>query len=149
MRCFRDARIVPVLAVIGWAACSGQPPAGAAPADAPLRGTHWKLVRLGDAPVEPTERQGPYLEFATDELRVAGSGGCNRVMGAFELDGEEIHLGRLASTMMACETGMEQEQRFLRSLEVVERYRIAGRQLELLGADGAVVARFEAEPPAG
>jgi heat shock protein HslJ len=145
----RDARIVPVLAVIGWAACTGQPPAGAARADSPLRGTHWTLVRLGDTPVEPTDRQAPYLEFATDELRVAGSGGCNRVMGAFELDGDELHLGRLASTMMACDTGMEQEQRFLKSLEKVERYRIAGGQLELLDVDGALVARFEAGAPAG
>jgi hypothetical protein len=46
--------------------------------------------------------------------------------------------------MMARATGMEQEQRFLRSIEKVERYRITGSHLEMLDATGAVIARFEA-----
>jgi heat shock protein HslJ len=53
----------------------------------------------------------------------------------------------MAGTMMACERGMEQEQRFLQSLAKVARYRIEGRRLELLDAGGAVVARFEASAP--
>jgi putative lipoprotein len=121
-----------------------------AEADRPLRGTHWKLVRLGESPVEELEEpRAPHLVLSADELQVSGSGGCNRVSGGFELDGDELRFGQLASTMMACESGMEQEQRFLRSLERVERYRIAGTHLELLDAEGAVVARFEALSPAG
>jgi heat shock protein HslJ len=50
----------------------------------------------------------------------------------------------MAGTMMACPTGMEQEQRFLEALQRVERYRIRGSHLEMLDATGAVVARFEA-----
>lgn len=50
----------------------------------------------------------------------------------------------MAGTMMACPTGMEQEQRFLQSIERVERYRISGSHLEMLDAAGAVIARFEA-----
>jgi heat shock protein HslJ len=46
--------------------------------------------------------------------------------------------------MMACPTGMEQEQQFLQSLDKVERYRISGSHLELLDGAGAVLARFEA-----
>jgi hypothetical protein len=49
--------------------------------------------------------------------------------------------------MMACVNGMEQEQRFIKSLNHVDRYRISGQQLELLAASGAVLARFEAAPP--
>jgi heat shock protein HslJ len=45
---------------------------------------------------------------------------------------------------MACSTGMEQEQRFLQSLEKVERYRISGSHLEMLDATAVVIARFEA-----
>jgi META domain len=45
---------------------------------------------------------------------------------------------------MACPTGMEQEQRFLRSVEKVERYRMRGSYLEMLDTAGAVIARFEA-----
>ncbi len=114
-------------------------------ADSPLRGTYWKLVRLGETPVQAAENQRePHLIFASDALRISGSGGCNRVMGNFELDGDKLHLGRMASTMMACPSGMEQEQQFLRSLEKVERYRISGGHLDMLDAAGALIARFEA-----
>jgi len=113
--------------------------------DSPLRGTYWKLVRLNEAPVRVAETQRePHLIFANYEPRVSGSGGCNRVTGSFELDGDKLHLGRMAGTMMACVDGMEQEQRFLQSLEKVERYRISGSHLEMLGAAGTVIARFEA-----
>jgi heat shock protein HslJ len=50
----------------------------------------------------------------------------------------------MVSTMMACPTGMEQEQQFLQSMNQVARYRISGSHLELLDAAGAVLARFEA-----
>jgi copper homeostasis protein (lipoprotein) len=114
-------------------------------ADSPLRGTYWKLVRLSGTPVRVAEAQPePHLIFAGDEPRISGSGGCNRVTGSFELDGDKLHLGRMAGTMMACLTGMEQEQRFLQSLAKVERYRISGSHLEMLDAAGAVIARFEA-----
>ena len=113
--------------------------------DSPFHDTYWKLVRLGETPVPAAEKQRePHLIFASHEPHVSGSGGCNRVMGGFELDGDKLRLGHLASTMMACPTGMEQEQRFLQSLEQVERYRISGSHLELLDAAGAVIARFEA-----
>ncbi|HUL11122.1 MAG TPA: META domain-containing protein [Methylococcaceae bacterium] len=113
--------------------------------DSPLRGTYWKLVRLGETPVQVAEPQRePHLIFAADQPRISGSGGCNRVMGSFELDGEKLRLGRMASTMMACPRGMEQEQQFLRSLETVERYRISGSHLEMLDGAGTLIARFEA-----
>jgi copper homeostasis protein (lipoprotein) len=112
--------------------------------DSSLRGTYWKLVRLGETPVQVAENQRePHLVFARDELRVSG-GGCNRVTGGFELDGEKLKLGPLAGTMMACPAGMEQEQRFLQALGKVERHGIRGSHLEMLDGAGAVIARFEA-----
>jgi copper homeostasis protein (lipoprotein) len=113
--------------------------------DSPLRNTYWKLVRLSETPVRVAERQPePHLIFARDQLRLSGSGGCNRLSGSFEVDGDKLRLRQMAGTMMACLAGMEQEQRFLRSLEKVERYRISGSHLEMLDAAGAVIARFEA-----
>jgi heat shock protein HslJ len=114
-------------------------------ADSALRGTYWKLVRLGDDPVTAAANQREaHLIFANDTLRVAGSGGCNRVTGGFDIDGDRLCFSRMAATMMACPDGMEQERRFLGALEHVERYRIRGSHLELLDAEGAVSARFEA-----
>ena len=65
----------------------------------------------------------------------------------FTVEGDQVHLGPLAGTMMACVNGMDQEQRFLKSLSHVERYRISGQRLELLDRSGAVLARFEAAAP--
>jgi copper homeostasis protein (lipoprotein) len=114
----------------------------------PLRGTYWNLVRLGETPVEVSAGQAePHLVFASDALQVSGSGGCNRITGGFTLEGDRLHLGPLAGTMMACANGTQQEQRFLESLNRVERYRMSGQQLELLDGSGAVLARFEAAAP--
>jgi copper homeostasis protein (lipoprotein) len=116
--------------------------------DSPLRGTYWKLVRLGGMPVEVAANQRePHLTFARDQLRVSGTGGCNRVTGSFEVDGEKLRLRALAGTRMACEGGMEQEQRFLESMAKVERHRIRGSHLDMLDASGTPMARFEAVTP--
>ncbi len=84
------------------------------------------------------------LVFAADGLRVAGSDGCNRLSGSFEQDGDRLRFGRMASTRMSCPDDLDQQQRFRRVLEQVERHRIRGSHLELLAATGAVSARFEA-----
>ena len=114
--------------------------------DSPLRGTYWKLVRLGDNPVAAaTNRREPHLIFAADALRVAGSDGCNRMTGSLELDGDRLRFGRMASTQMACVDNNDQQTRFFsEALKHVERYRIRGSHLELLDETGAVRARFEA-----
>ena len=82
-------------------------------ADSPLRNTYWKLVRLSDAPVQVAVNQRePHLILAHDQPRVTGSGGCDRLIGRFELDdGDALRFRGMAGTMMACPAGMEQEQR--------------------------------------
>ncbi len=118
---------------------------GQAPADNPLRGTYWKLVSLEGEPIQVADRKRePHLIFATEEQRVSGSGGCNRVTGGFDLGGDKLRLRQMAGTMMACPAGMDQESRFLQSLSKVERYHISGDHLELLDASGTVLVRFEA-----
>lgn len=113
-------------------------------ADSLLRGTYWKLVRLGDnSVVAATKQREAHLVFSAEELRVTGNGGCNRVIGSYQLDGDRLRFGRMASTMMSCPDGMDQEKRFLEALEHVERYRIRGSHLELLDTTGTVSARFE------
>lgn len=113
--------------------------------DAPLRGTYWKLVRLDDAPVTVAAQQREaHLVFSADAQRVAGSDGCNRVMGSFELEGDRLRFGPMAATRMACQDNAEQQQRFHEAMQRVERYRIQGSHLELLDGTGVVRARFEA-----
>jgi len=89
-----------------------------------------------------TPRQA-YLMFDADTLRVAGSGGCNRVSGRFEIDGDRLRFGPMVSTRMACPDGVDLERQFLEALAQVERYRICGSFLEFLSGKGNVIVWFE------
>lgn len=109
----------------------------------PLLDTYWKLVQLGGEPVAESQRE-PHLLFAGDTSRATGSGGCNGIMGGFELKGDSLRLGQMVSTMMACPQGMEQEYQFLEALKTVVGYRVEGDRLALLDDGGVAVARFEA-----
>ena len=109
-----------------------------------LENTYWKLVELGGAPVTVVPQAEPHLILNSLTGQVGGSGGCNRLSGGYELNGDRLRLDRIVTTMMACEEGMETEQMFLNELGRVSGWRIAGQQLELLDDAGEVVARFEA-----
>jgi copper homeostasis protein (lipoprotein) len=109
-----------------------------------LVGTYWKLTRLGDDAVVPiADSREPHL-ILDDEGRVAGSDGCNRLMGSYRVEGPELGFSQMASTMMACPQGMQQADRFRGTLEQVERYRVVGSHLELFGDEERLLARFEA-----
>ena len=103
-----------------------------------LRGTYWKLVSLENRPVQEIKRPfEPHLIFATyaPPGSIYGFGSCNRIMGRFELHGQNLRLIRLGASMMPC-PAFEQEQRFLQLLESVRSYRISGNHLELLDPAG-------------
>jgi heat shock protein HslJ len=85
------------------------------------------------------------LRLDPDSDRVSGSGGCNRLMGGFELDGQKLRFLPLASTRMACpEPLMAFERRYFRAVELVRGWRIDDGTLVLLDADGRPLLRFVA-----
>jgi len=115
---------------------------------APLAGTHWTLSRLnGEVVTAPSGKQAPYIELDDSSKRLAGSGGCNRLLGSYEVDGSSLHFRQVASTMMACPgDAMTHEQAFVKALGSVDSYRIRGSILVLRDKDKAEIARFEALP---
>lgn len=111
---------------------------------APLENSYWKLTRLGNAPVIVAERQRePHLILRPENGRFGGSGGCNRLLGSYRIDGERIELSPAASTMMACPEGMDTERALIETLGRVATWRIIGEHLELFDANGAQLARLE------
>ncbi len=109
-----------------------------------LENTYWKLVRLGNEPVTlSASDKEPYMALMPQESRVQGFAGCNRLMGSYELNGEKLKFGRVASTRMACQNGMELEASFMQALESAAKWKIEGEHLELSDLKGALVARFE------
>ncbi len=123
------------------------PGASQAAADAPLENTHWKLAALGDASVSADSVQSEaFLVLDPQQHRVSGSGGCNRLTGSYELNGDELKFGQTAGTMMMCPKGMDTEQAFLKSLGRANKWKITGPSLALFDSDGNVLARFDASP---
>jgi heat shock protein HslJ len=112
-----------------------------------LEHTYWKLTRLGDQPVQvAAEQREPHMILNSESRRIGGSGGCNRLIGGYELEGDRLAFVQLAMTRMACPQGMETEDAFLVALEKVKTWRILGQYLELYDTAGNLLARFEAKP---
>jgi len=110
-----------------------------------LENTYWKLTRLGEiaVPVASHQRE-PYFVLDSESHRVSGSGGCNGLIGSYELKGDELTFRQMASTMMACPEGMDTETAFLKALTEVMAWKITRQQLQLLDARGNVLASLEA-----
>jgi uncharacterized lipoprotein YbaY len=114
--------------------------------DAPLVETYWALVALGTDPLPVGTSAGErevHVILHGDPPRVSGYAGCNRLAGAYTLDGPRLAFGKMASTMMACPTGMDVESRLHAALAATAGWRVRGERLELLDAKGAVLATFE------
>jgi putative lipoprotein len=111
--------------------------------DASLTDTYWKLTEVDGAPVTFTDViREPNLVLQSQESRFAGSGGVNRLMGAYTLDGDSLTFSNAASTMMAGPPeAMAQEQAIVSALPNVRRFAIVGDQLTLLGDTGQPVFR--------
>ncbi|CAL1240248.1 conserved exported protein of unknown function [Candidatus Methylocalor cossyra] len=125
-----------------------QPGPACAPTGAgtPLENTRWKLLELRGKPLDAGEvQQPPHILLDPVEHRVAGSGGCNRLLGGYRLAGERLEFRQLAGTMMACPKGMAFERSFHAALAKVRSWKIVAERLELYDGAGTVVARFQAD----
>lgn len=79
-----------------------------------------------------------------DEGRAYGNAGCNHWFGGYDLDDEQLSFKAPASTMKMCAPAlMEQEQRFLKALQQVERWDFgAVGDLRLWPASGKPIRLF-------
>lgn len=106
---------------------------------------YWKLVELNGQPVPVLERE-PHFILKAEEGRVNGFGGCNGFTGSYTLDeaASRISFSQIASTMMACPSGMDVETAFHEVLRTADNYSLDGDRLTLNRARMAPLARFEA-----
>jgi len=69
--------------------------------------------------------------------KLAGSAGCNQYSATYTTSGQEITITQPASTRMACENAlMQQETQFLSLLPKARSYKISGDQLTLFDSTG-------------
>jgi heat shock protein HslJ len=119
-------------------ACGGDDDAEA---PASLDGTSWTLVEGTDVTI-PDDTE---MTIAFEAGRTSGSGGCNQFMGSYDQAGDQISLGMLASTRMACaEEVMSAEQAYHSALESVTSWSATGGVLVLSDSAGEALLRYEA-----
>lgn len=109
-----------------------------------LRGAVWVVEDLAGTGI--IDRSRITIEFL-EENRLAGRASCNRYTGRYELRGEGVSIGPLASTRMACAPAlMNQEDRFLNLLDRVNSVRIGQQgQLLLSTPDGNSIRAFQSD----
>ena len=119
------------LLVFGLTACAGSS------GDAVLEGTTWELVKLGAA----LPLTGTTLTINFEDGTASGSAGCNSYSGEYQLDGENLTFGMIASTLMAClEPGvMEQESAYLAFLQQVTSHTILDGFLYIYDEDDSAL----------
>ncbi|MDV2481993.1 META domain-containing protein [Methanoculleus sp. Wushi-C6] len=109
--------------------------------DLPLAGTDWVLDGYstgGDAVSSVIAGTTITATFSPDG-NVTGNAGCNHYGGNYLLDGTNLSVSSVYSTLMYCEEPagtMEQEARYLGHLANVSSYRVEGDRLTLTDAAG-------------
>jgi heat shock protein HslJ len=111
-----------------------------------LADTYWKLGRVGEQViVTPQGAREMHFVLQSENQRVVGFSGCNRMMGAYALDGSQLKFDQMAGTKMACaEASMQLENEFLAIFPLVAKWEISGQTLRLLDEGGKTLATFEA-----
>jgi len=98
----------------------------------------WELQLINDVPVTVGNKL-PSLEFHLDENRIAGFGGCNRINGPVQRNGQNLKFGLIIATKMAC-PDLETESRFLKLLtNRTWKYEIDGKNLILTDGNEQLV----------
>ena len=122
------------------------PQAATVEAGVPLALTYWRLTEIeGEAVPRPAEgAPQPHLVLQPDEARASGSGGCNRFLASYALEGGRLRFGRVVSNITLCLPASAVEERFFAALPAVESFRQQGTQLLLRDAEGKPLLRFEA-----
>jgi heat shock protein HslJ/pimeloyl-ACP methyl ester carboxylesterase len=108
-----------------------------------LSNTYWKLIEVNGAPVQSRDDQ-PEVHMLLERVgnQVRGFAGCNRFFGSYEVRGDSLRFGQLASTMTACPY-LDEESAFFAAMQKVSRFEIMGEMLELQG-EGSSRVRFRA-----
>jgi heat shock protein HslJ len=105
----------------------------------------WVVASIGGVPtVEPR----PRLSLSEDGL-LTGTTGVNRIVGTYKAENELVKVEGTGMTRMAGPPeAMDQEKRFLRSLEGWQAFHVGGGRLEIGPVDAGIVCVLaDSEPP--
>ena len=104
----------------------------------------WRLTAYGpvDSPTPAVPDAEAFLSFGVDGT-LTGSTGCNQIGGDYQIEGDQIIFGQIASTLIACpDLQMAQEETMLQVLIDTASFKIEGNLLTITNNDKVLV--FEA-----
>ena len=87
-----------MLATLGACAAPGQPTAQANNAYRQTLTGEWQIIRINGQP----DANGYRLSFDPAAKRFNAYFGCNRIMGGYQQQADQLNFSDVASTMMAC-----------------------------------------------
>jgi heat shock protein HslJ len=116
------------------------------PVTVELTDTTWMLEKLYEQPPLP---KSEITAIFNSDGSLYGSAGCNSYTTRYQTGGNTITIQPAATTRMACsETGvMDQETKYLTTLEAVKTFEIVGYRLSLMDTDGEVTLTYMAQQP--
>lgn len=148
MRLLRCGLLVTLTLSLGACAVTERSERVAGAAAVPLADTQWSLATLAGRMLG---NDGPAitLQLQSQNPRITGFAGCNRMFGGYLLDGDQLKFDQVGATKMACleEARMQLEQDYFQMLTQVAGWKIDGSTLLLLDAGGATLATFIASTP--
>ena len=119
-------------------------PLASRPLDNALENRVWQLIELSKSANASAIQDGAFLSFQAAGLQVKGSTGCNRLMGRYVMQGQQLKLQDIASTKIFCPGGgIVQEAMFIEALTDTRAWRIDNNHLLLIDGKGNKVAVFE------
>lgn len=125
------------------AACTpitAPPPAVPAETTDPLDGTTWVLTALDTEPPVAFDAAAVEVTLGFAEGSVNGRSGCNQYGGPYEIDGDQLSVGDLFSTMMMCpDEAMAVETAFIAGLAAAERFEHSGDELVIVHPRGRLI----------
>jgi heat shock protein HslJ len=114
-------------------ACTSTPSGIALTAES-LQHHHWVLEQIDGQPIMAEKGREPDLEIG-EQLRANGNAGCNRFMGQVEIQGQQLRISKMATTMMLCPAPQQDWETAINStLSDWSEAELSAQQLRLKGS---------------
>ena len=118
-----------VILIISTSSCKS--PKEAMQSSTALYNTKWSLIKIHGNGNEEIVNTKAFIRFDKEKGSAGGNGSCNSFGSSPTISGNELSFKNVFSTKMYCEQVQQIENKFLGSLEKVNRYEIKDKSLFL------------------
>ncbi len=100
-------------------------------ADLSIQNKYWKLLRIEDVAIIPSEKLKDPNFILKQENKIVGFSGCNRFSGTYQIKGDTINFSQIDMMQMTCQETMQTQQAFISVLQKTTHYKIQDKKLQL------------------